>query len=46
MKSIDALLDRFCYRHPKLGIPNLMLIISVGNVIVRAIGILKEDKND
>ena len=34
MKSIDALLDRFCYRHPKLGIPNLMLIISVGNVIV------------
>ncbi len=34
MKSIDTLLDRFCYKHPRLGIPNLMLIISVGNVIV------------
>lgn len=34
MKSIDSLLDRFCYNHPKLGIPNLMLIISAGNVIV------------
>lgn len=34
MKSIDSLLDRFCYRHPKLGIPNLMLLISIGNVAV------------
>ncbi len=34
MKSIDSLLDRFCLNHPKLGIPNLMLIISAGNVIV------------
>ena len=27
MKSIDALLDRFCYRHPKLGIPNLISFV-------------------
>lgn len=34
MKSIDSLLDRFCYKHPNLGISNLMLIISAGNVVV------------
>jgi len=34
LKSIDRLLDRFCYNHPRLGIPNLMLMISIGNVIV------------
>ena len=34
MKSIDSLLDRFCLNHPKLGIPNLMLYISIGNVVV------------
>ena len=34
MKSIDTLLDRFCYKHPRLGIPNLMLIIVIGNIVV------------
>ena len=27
-------LDKFCARHPKFGIPNLMLYIAVGNVAV------------
>ena len=34
MKAITRWLDRFCYRHPKLGIPNLMKYIALGNVIV------------
>jgi len=34
MKSIINKIDRFCYKHPNFGIPNLMLYIVIGNVIV------------
>lgn len=34
MRSIDSWLDRFAYRHPKFGIPNLMYCIIAGNVLV------------
>ena len=34
MRSIDSWLSRFCYKHPKLGIPNLMNYIVIGSVIV------------
>lgn len=34
MKAINRAIDRFCYNHPKFGIPNLMLYIVVGNAIV------------
>lgn len=34
MRSIDNLLDRFCRKHPKLGIPNLMTIIVAGTALV------------
>ena len=34
MKSLMNKIDRFCYRHPRFGIPNLMLYIVIGNVIV------------
>lgn len=34
MGSIHNWLDRFCYKHPKLAIPNLMLYIIAGNVFV------------
>ena len=34
MRSIDSWLDRFCYRHPRLGIPNLMTILVVGTALV------------
>ncbi|MEG1858362.1 MAG: rhomboid family intramembrane serine protease [Pseudoflavonifractor sp.] len=34
MRSIDSRLDRFCYKHPKLSIPNLMKAIVIGNVLV------------
>ena len=34
MRSIDTWLDRFCYRHPRFGIPHLINYIIFGNVIV------------
>lgn len=34
MKKINAAIDRFCYQHPNFGIPNLMLWVVIGNVIV------------
>ena len=34
MRSFDSRLDRFCRKHPRLGIPNLMNIIVIGTVLV------------
>ena len=34
MRSFDSWLDRFCYKHPRLGIPNLMMYIVIGNLAV------------
>ena len=34
MKSFDAWLDRFCRKHPRLDVPNLMMYVVFGNVIV------------
>ena len=34
MKKLVKAVDRFCYRHPRFGIPNLMIYIVIGNVIV------------
>lgn len=34
MRSIDTWLDRFCMKHPRFGIPDLMTIIVAGNVLV------------
>ena len=34
MRSVDSWLDRFAYRHPKFGIPNLMYWIIIGTVAV------------
>jgi len=34
LRSVDTWLDRFAYKHPKLGIPRLMLYIIFGNIIV------------
>ena len=34
MKSLSYYIDRFCYKHPRFGIPNLMLYIVIGNVVV------------
>lgn len=34
MKKLMNSVERFCYKHPRFGIPNLMLYIIVGNAIV------------
>lgn len=34
LRSFDSRLDRFCAKHRNLAVPNLMLYIVVGNVIV------------
>ncbi|MCI2056370.1 MAG: rhomboid family intramembrane serine protease [Oscillibacter sp.] len=34
MKKLSDAVDRFCYSHPRFGIPNLMRYIVIGNVLV------------
>lgn len=34
MRKLNQSIDRFCYRHPRFGIPNLMTLIVAGNVLV------------
>jgi membrane associated rhomboid family serine protease len=34
LRALTNAIDRFCYRHPHFGIPNLMLYILIGNVLV------------
>ena len=34
MRALQHWLDRFCLRHPRLGIPNLMKYIVIGNILV------------
>ena len=34
LRSFDSWLDRFCAKHRNLAVPNLMLYIVIGNVIV------------
>ena len=34
MKKIYEAVDRFCARHPRFGVPNLMRYVVIGNVVV------------
>ena len=34
MSVIQRWLDRLCYKHPRFGIPNLMLIVVIGTALV------------
>ena len=34
MRAFNKWVDRFCFNHPNFGIPNLMLYVVIGNVIV------------
>ena len=34
LKNLRRNFERFCYRHQRKGIPNLMLFVAVGNLIV------------
>ena len=38
MKDPMRLIDRFCYRHPNFGIPNLMRYLTITNVIFWILG--------
>ena len=40
MKDPMRLVERFAYRHPRFGIPNLMRYICIGNVIFWVLGVL------
>ena len=34
MRSFSRWVDRFCIRHPRFGISNLMLFVVIGNAVV------------
>ena len=34
LRSIETMLDRFCRKHPRFGIPNLMTIVVLGTALV------------
>ena len=34
MKNLRRGFERFCFKHRKIGIPNLMLFISIGTALV------------
>jgi len=38
MKNPRNMIDRFCYKHPNFGIPNLMKYISIANIVFWVIG--------
>lgn len=38
MKSLNQKIDKFCWSHPRFGIPRLMLYIIIGNAIVWLFG--------
>ena len=40
MKSIMRQIERFCLKHPRFGIPNLMLYIVIGNAAVWLFGMM------
>lgn len=39
MKDPMRLIDRFCYKHPHFGIPNLMRYLTIANVVFWLIGV-------
>ena len=40
MKDPMRLIERFCYKHPRFGIPNLMLYVTGGNVLFWLLGMI------
>ena len=42
MSALSRWLSRFCYNHPRFGIPNLMKYIAIGNVIVFLLDLASE----
>jgi len=40
LRSLNRKIDSFCFRHPKFGIPKLMLFIVIGNILVYLVGLM------
>ena len=40
MKDPRNAIERFCYKHPRFGVPNLILYIVIGNVLFWVAGVL------
>ena len=40
MKKLMNAIDSFCYRHPRFGIPNLMLYIVIANAVFWAVSLM------
>lgn len=40
LKNYSSAIDKFCYKHPRFGIPKLMLYIIIGNAIVYLFGLM------
>lgn len=40
MKSLNRMIDKFCWTHPRFGVPRLMLYIVIGNVLVWLFGMM------
>ncbi len=40
LKSLNRKIDSFCWKHPRFGIPKLMLYIIIGNLIVWLFGMM------
>ena len=40
MRSLNKKIDSFCFRHPKFGIPKLMLFIVIGNILVYLVAMM------
>jgi len=40
LKAFDRMIARFCYKHPRFGVKNLMLIIVIGNIAVWLLGMM------
>ena len=40
LKALNRAIDRFCYKHPRFGLPNLMLYIVIGNVAMYILGMM------
>ena len=40
MKSLNRMIEKFCWTHPRFGVPRLMLYIVIGNVLVWLFGMM------
>ena len=44
MKKLNNKIDMFCYRHPRFGIPNLMLYVVVISLAVWLLSIMDSSR--